>query len=137
MSNEITKTGTCDYCGEEFQKSKHAPNKRFCKALCRVQWNYHNNEKYRESCITGMMDRYYSDREGFIERQKTYKKRDGWEGNLKSKQGKTRRRENYVEVAPLKREIEEKEFGDRFDFGSIDFGFDFKPFRPNEEGDGV
>lgn len=138
----------CEWCGEEFPPVKRSPRKKYCSTLCRVYWNYHNNEKYRESHLITMSDRYYADREKWREKQDEYKKREGWEGNLMSKGKTTKRRHLYdlPDLPPTKKAInkktkeemskkEDKEFFDRFDFGDIDFGFDFTAFNP-EKGEG-
>ena len=137
MSNEVIK---CEFCDTPVEITyKGGRKRRFCSDLCKVSWHYHNNPKYRESQLVAKADKYYEDRDAWMEKNRSYKKRDNWEGNLMSKGEKTSRRELY-EVPPTKAELErmnapkEEEvkvvkitdkFSKKFDFGDIDFGFNF------------
>ena len=130
--NEPIKTKTCDWCGTEFPTNKYSPKKRFCETKCRVYWNYHNNEAYRQNHITIQVDRYYADREKWIAAQENYNKRQNWEGNIKSKTGKTKWKPLYIDETPVP--IDPALLAGGFQFGNIDFGFDFRPFdHPSDD----
>ena len=128
----------CKWCDTPIESKNKGRKRMYCNDMCKVKWHYHNNEVYRENSIISKMEKYYQDPEKFLEKQKTYKKREDYKCNIKVKEGITWRKHLFDENEPNKNvsDRDPSSFMDNLGFGNVSFDFGFTPEDKNKKDGG-
>jgi hypothetical protein len=132
----------CKFCDTPIESKEKGRKRHYCNDVCKVKWHYHNNDVFRENMILQKLEKYYKDPSGFMEKNKTYKKRENYPGNKKSpkmeKDGITWRKHLFDEEEPNKNitQKDPESFMDNLGFGNVNFDFLFNPEdKSKKEGD--